>query len=163
MKVTFAPNGYLQIDDARLIFRNFRGEGSKFNREGDRNFSMYIDDEDIANALMEDKNGYGVGWNVKIKPPREEGDTAFMHMPVKVRFNDRGPNVYLVTGDNMIRLDESNIDILDKIDIASADLDIRPYDDEFSGKPFRSAYLQSLRVVQDLSNDRFAARYADAE
>lgn len=163
MKVTFAPNGYLQIDDARLIFRNFRGEGSKFNREGDRNFSLFIDDEDIANALMNDTNEYGVGWNVKIKPPREDGDTAFMHMPVKVRFNDRGPNVYLVTGGNMIRLDESNIDILDKIDIASADLDIRPYDDEFSGKPFRSAYLQSLRVVQDLSNDRFAARYADAE
>lgn len=161
MNVTFAPNGILQIDNARLIYRNFSGEGSKFNREGDRNFSLYIDDEDIANAMMEDKNEYGVGWNVKIKPPRDADDTAFMHLPVKVRFNDRGPNVYLVTGDNMVRLDESTIDILDKIDIASADLDIRPYDDEFSGKPFRSAYLQSMRVVQDLSRDRFAARYAE--
>lgn len=161
MKVTFAPNGIMQVDDARLIYRNFRGEGSKFNREGDRNFSLYIDDEDIADAMQNDKNEYGVGWNVKIKPPRDEDDSAFMHLQVKVRFNDRGPNVYLVTGDNMVRLDESNIDILDKIDIASADLDIRPYDDEFNGRPFRSAYLQSLRVVQDLSRDRFAARYSE--
>ena len=64
MNVTFAPRGILQIDDARIIYRNFSGVGSKFNREGDRNFAIYIDDEDIANELRDR------GWNVKIKPPR---------------------------------------------------------------------------------------------
>ena len=89
MKVTFAPKGILQIDDARIIYRNFSGEGSKFNREGDRNFSLIIDDPAIADELV------AQGWNVKIKQPREEGDDPFITLPIKVKFNDRGPNIYL--------------------------------------------------------------------
>ena len=77
MFITFAPKGILQIDDARIIFRNFSGEPSKFNRAGDRNFAVVIPEQDIADALIND------GWNVKIKPPREEGDTPFMYLPEK--------------------------------------------------------------------------------
>lgn len=153
MHITFAPRGILQIDDAKIIYRNFAGVGSKFNREGDRNFSILIEDEETANALLDE------GWNVKIKPPREEGDTPFMHLPVKIKFNDRGPNVYLKTGDVMNRLDEESVACLDDVDILAVDLDIRPYDWEVNGKAGRTAYLQSIHVVQEV--DRFASRYAD--
>ena len=78
MEVRFAPRNILEINDARIIFRNFRGEGSKFNKEGDRNFALVIaggtlDDgkrvmelnsEEMADALMNDTNRFGVGWNV---------------------------------------------------------------------------------------------------
>ncbi len=78
-----------------------------------------------------------------------------MHLPVKVKFNGRGPYIHLQTGHNRVNLDEESIDILDKIDISSVDLDIRPYDDTFGGKPFRSAYLTSILVRQEI-RDRFA-------
>ena len=153
MKITFAPRNILQIDDARIIYRNFAGEASQFNRAGDRNFSVLIEDEQIANELGDH------GWNVKIKQAREEGDTPFMHLPVKVKFNDRGPSVYLVSGSNRVKLDEETIGMLDSIDILGVDLDIRPFDWEVNGKAGRAAYLQSICVTQDI--DRFAQRFEE--
>lgn len=158
MHITFAPRGILQIDDARIIWRNFAGVGDKYNREGDRHFTLIVDNEELADALRNDKNEYGVGWNIRSKPPRDEDEDPFITMKVKVKFNGRGPNIYLKTGDAMNRLDEESIYCLDKIDIASVDLDIRPYDDIVSGKPFRAAYLQSMCVTQAVT-DRFADRY----
>ena len=155
MNVTFAPRGILQIDDARIIYRNFSGVGSKFNREGDRNFAIYIGDEDVANELKDR------GWNVKIKPPREDGDDPFMFLPVKIKFNDRGPSVYLVTGNKKTPLNENTVSCLDDIDILSVDLDIRPYDWDVNGKTGRTAYLQSIWVTQEV--DRFASRMLDDE
>lgn len=153
MNICFAPKGILQIDDARIIFKNFEGRGDKFNREGDRNFSLLIEDENTANALIKE------GWNVKIKPGREEGDDPFMRLPVKVKFTDYGPNVYLITGNRRNELDEESIGCLDNIEIESVDMDIRPYDWEVNGKTGRTAYLQSMEVVQRI--DRFAARYSE--
>lgn len=148
MNITFAPKGILQIDDARIVYRNFSGIGSKYNREGDRNFAVVIDDQEAADALLDE------GWNVKIKQPRDDDEDPFMYLPVKVKFNDRGPNVYLKSGTRQVRLDEESISCLDDIDIIGVDLDVRPYDWEVNGKTGRTAYLQSIRVTQDL--DRFA-------
>lgn len=155
MELTYAPREILQIDDAKIIYRNFAGRGDKYNREGDRNFAIVIPDEKMAKDLIDR------GWNVKIKPPRDEDDDPFMFLPVKVKFNDRGPNVYLVTGKKKNRLKEDTIAYLDDIDILRVDLDIRPYDWEVNGKLGRTAYLQSIQVVQEI--DRFAAAYAEEE
>ena len=155
MHITFAPRGILQIDDARIIYRNFAGAGSKYNREGDRNFAVIIPEKEMADALIAE------GWNVKIKPPRDEDEDPFMFLPIKVKFNDRGPNAYLQTGTRMNRLDEESIAWLDDVDIISVDMDVRPYDWEVNGKAGRTAYLQSIKVVQEV--DRFAARYAEEE
>ena len=151
----------LQVDDARIIFRNFEGRGDKYNREGERNFALLLDDQEIVDALLDDKNEEGVSWNVKIKPPKEEGDSPFMYLPVKVKFNGRGPIVWLISGHRRTRLDEEDVDILDQIDIRSVSMDIRPYDDEINGKAFRAAYLQSMEVIQEI--DRFSARWAEEE
>ena len=155
MHITFAPRGILQIDDARIIYRNFAGAGSKYNREGDRNFAVIIPEKEMADALIAE------GWNVKIKPPRDEDEDPFMFLPIKVKFNDRGPNAYLQTGARMNRLDEESIACLDDVDIISVDMDVRPYDWEVNGKAGRTAYLQSIKVIQEV--DRFAARYAEEE
>ena len=88
MNISF-ERGILQIEDARIIYRNFAGVGSKYNREGDRNFAVIIPNQEIADELIAD------GWAVKIKPPRDEDDSPFMYLPVKIKFNNRGPAAYV--------------------------------------------------------------------
>ena len=157
MNVTFAPRGILQIDDARIIYRNFEGRGDKYNREGDKNFAVIIPDRDICDQLLD------AGWNVRIKPSRheDEHDQDFMYLPVKVKFTDRGPACYLVSGAQEVKLDEESVGIIDDLDILSVNMDIRPYDWEINGKSGRTAYLQSIEVIQKI--DRFAAKYLNRE
>lgn len=155
MKLRFAPRGIIEIDEARIIFRNFSGRGDKYNREGDRNFAVVIETQEMCDALLD------AGWNVRVRPSNENEDESFMYLPVKIKFNDRGPACYLRTGGNKVRLDEDSICCLDNIDIAAVDLDIRPYDWDINGKTGRTAYLQAIHVTQDV--DRFAARYAEEE
>lgn len=166
MHVTFVKGvqgrkGFVEIEDARILWPNFSGEAGKFNREGDREFTLVIPNQEIADSLVNDKNEYGIGWNVKISDPRDPDDDPFIKLRVKVKFNQNGPDVFLITNGKMTRLDEESIGCLDHIEIAYVDLAIRPYDGEINGKPFRSAYLKSLYVTQNV--DRFAARYAEEE
>ena len=152
MKIRFRDN-ILEVEDARIIFRNFSGIGSKFNREGDRNFAVIIPDDDIKDELVEK------GWPVKIKPPRDEDENPFMYLPVKVKFNDRGPGIYLNSGGKVTRLNKDSVGVLDEIDIESVSLDIRPYEWEVNGKTGISAYLQAGEIFQNI--DRFGAKYVE--
>ena len=151
MQIRFRKD-ILEIEDARIIYRNFEGVASKFNREGDRNFAVIIPNDEIKDQLIE------AGWTVKIKPPRDEDDTPFMFMPVKIKFNNRGPAAYLRSGDTVTRLNEDTIGMLDEIDIQSVDMDLRPYDWEVNDKTGRTAYLQAINVIQNI--DRFGDMYS---
>lgn len=157
MEIRFTPNRIVEIDNARICYRNFRGEASRFNREGDRSFSVVIPNEEIADQLT------NYGFNIKVKEPTEEGEQPFMHLKVKVNFNDRGPVVWLVTGNRRNRLDADTAKCLDSIDIRNVNLDIQrgkePW--EMNGRTGYAAYLRSIEVVQEI--DRFSARFAEEE
>lgn len=162
MNLTITNRGIVQIDGARIIFRNFSGRGTQYNREGDRNFCVVIDDEDIANRLIEE------GFNVKIRQPREEGEEPFMYMKVNVKYHPKGseyerlnPVACLISGRNRNMLDEESICCLDGIDIENVDLDLSGSNWNVQGRSGRSAYLSKIYVTQEL--DRFATRYAEDE
>lgn len=165
MELSFGPNGTLIVDDARIAggsYRNFEGRASKFNREGDRSFALILPNQEIVDMLVADVNEYGNAWNVKIRAPKEEGDEPFMFLPVKVKFNEWGPKVYLKSGESVIQLDEETVGMLDDIDISSVDMEIAPSDGMVNGKGYRAAYLRSIWVTQYIRNDdRFASRFAE--
>lgn len=157
MKITRIINqrtgqlSHLEIDDARITYRNFEGRGTDYNKEGDRNFALIIPDLDLAEELREE------GWNVKIKEPRTPDEEPFMFLPVKLAFNGYGPTICLCSGNNERELGPDNVGVLDKARLTRVDLDIRPFDWTRPGASGRSAWLRGLRAYQE--PNRFAARY----
>lgn len=148
---------FLDIENARLIFRNFAGEGTKYNRQGARNFCVVIEDENLVNALREE------GWNVKVLRPREEGDEPTYYLKVNVNFGGaRPPKVTLISGKVRTELTEETIASLDYADISNIDLTIAPYHYELaSGETGISGYLKTMWVT--IEQDPFASKYAEEE
>lgn len=149
----------LKIEGAKLILKNFQGKEKEFNKEGNRNFGVILDD-DLAQQLEAD------GWPVKfLKPlPDDPEQRKTPWLSVKVKFSKReeingNPMAVLITARGKIKLNEENIGQLDWTRIKNADLVINPYSyPSIKGRPGGvSAYLNSIYVT--VEDDDFYEKY----
>ena len=157
----FIERGRVIIEDAEIIFPNFSGRPSKYNKEGDRNFCVIIDNPEVAQQLADE------GWNVRIRRPRNEDDEPRHYIPVAVSFrsfpNIPPADVKLISGANMTHLTEDTIGVLDGAEVVRVDLTIRPryFTDDKTGEDRIKAYLHDMYVT--IAKNRLAEKYAYLE
>lgn len=148
-----ANNKIIAIENARIIFRNLSGEARKYNKAGDRNFNVVLTKEQ-ADLFTEE------GFNVRVRPPRDEdGDPQYL-LQVAVSYKVRPPRVVLITRSGKTELNEDTVGEIDFVDLENVDLTIRPYHWSLdTGASGVKAYLNSMFVT--LLEDEFDEKYRD--
>lgn len=146
------------IEDAQIVFRNFAGREGKYNREGDRNFAVFIDDPKQVKEFEDE------GWNVRYLQARDEGEEDRAYLSVSVAYGKgQPPRIVMITpresGDVRTDLTEETVESLDWVEYKKADMVLNPYQWSVSGKSGVKAYLKTLFITLDL--DDLEAKYAD--
>lgn len=140
------------IEDARLMFRNFAGREREFNSAGDRNFCILLEPH-MAEQLRHD------GWNVKELKVKEEGETPQAYIQVTVNYSKgRPPRCVLISSRGRNDLGADEVEILDVVDIARADVSLNPYHWEVRDNKGVKAYLKSIYVTAQ--EDELDIKYA---
>lgn len=150
-------DGTVLIEDAKVVWRNFKGEQTTFNSLGDRNFCVLLDEE-TAQTLSKD------GWNVKRTKDREvDGEviTGDYYIQISVGFKVQPPKLVMigsVTKKKTI-LDEGLCGLLDDVDIVTTDLIFRPYHWTVRDQSGIKAYVKSLYMT--IEEDYLDIKYSD--
>lgn len=156
----------VKIENARILFRNFEGREDKYNKLGDRNFCVLLD-EVQAKELAED---YGL--NVKSLKSREEGDPEEFYLKIAVSYKIKPPKLVMLTtranpevegGVEVVRSDigQENCHVFDWVDIEKTDLVFTASPWEVGEKSGIKAYAQSVWVT--IAEDELDRKYADVK
>lgn len=145
-------DGNLIIENAEVLFLNFSGIEGQYNRKGDRNFCIVLEEE-LAAQMARD------GWNIKTLKPREEGEPGRPYIQVAVGYKSRPPHIVMITSKGRTALGEDEVAILDWIDIKNVDLIIHPSEWSVNGKSGIKAYLKTFFVTMD--EDYLVLKYND--
>ena len=133
----------LVLENMQILFHNFTGLKGPYNDQGDRTFSILIEDVDLADDLA------NLGWAVK--PLKSEPDEEVnWHLPVKVNFNSAHPPQIVKVSPSTRRkviLTADTVEVLDVLDIDYVDVVLNPYSWTVNDKSGIKAYLRSMYVM----------------
>lgn len=126
IKYTILEGNKLKIENLsnrNIIFRNFSGKPTQYNKNGDLKFTLVINDPETAQKLV------SYGWNVKVKPPRNEGEDPFCTLDVRIRLDLEWarPKIKQFTRTGSVWIDEANIKNFDDAEFETVDLVLRQY------------------------------------
>lgn len=158
------PN--LEIINAKIKFKNFTGVERRnpntnkiVNREGDRNFSVQIDDYDLAQELKR------TGHNVTIMEPDGETYTEpLCTLKVHVDYEKAHwwpVSIWLITKKEKKLLTEETIDTLDRLNIDHVNLLARQHEWEVNGSTGIKCHVSQMAVYAE--EDDFEERFAQWE
>ena len=126
IKYTVLEGNKLKVENLsnrNIIFRNFSGRPSQYNKNGDLKFTLVINEPETAQKLASH------GWNVKCKPPKNEGDEPFCTLDVKIRLDLEWarPKIKMFTRTGSVWINEDNIKLFDDAEFETVDLVLRQY------------------------------------
>lgn len=122
---TILENNRLKIENLSnrdIIYRNFSGKPSQYNRNGNLKFSIVIDPAMSAKLAKE-------GWNVKTRPGKNNDEEEFCTLEVRVRFDlsFARPKIKQFTRGGSVTINEHNIANFDDAEFECADIVLRQY------------------------------------
>jgi len=151
-KVRIMDDGTVQVDDAKIRFKNFEGRPTKFNPKGGvRSFLWVIEDEEVADELKD------MGFTGVKEYRNNDGDIVWQ-LDIKIRFNDKGPIIYMASRGKKIRLREEDDKALAKLDevyISRFDFDFAPHGYDGRDGHTQTAYLRSAKATLFEYGSRF--------
>lgn len=140
----------IQLDDVRILFRNFTGLEGDYNAAGDRNFRVCLSDELAKQLQLE-------GWNVRYLKPRDVDDVPQAILEVSVKYGAFPPDIRIVANGKVTRLTKDTVNLIDSADLERADIIISGYDWTMRGKSGKKAYLDVGYFV--VRTNELAKRY----
>lgn len=143
----------LVFKDAVIRFQNFSGRAKINNPEGQRRFSIVVDDETAA--MLADM---GITVSEYVAPD----ESVVKTVKVKITYGSPyypDPKVYTTTSGGSVLHDERTIGTLDNEEFEKLDIQVRVGTWKYNGKTGKTLYLQSLYAT--LVEDVLANEYRD--
>lgn len=148
------------IENAQILFRNFKGKEGQYNKPGQRNFIVLLDEDMVRHleTLADD-------WNIKVLTPREDADPGEQpqpFLPIELRYDvGTPPRVVLITSQGRRNLEEHEVSDIDDVNIINVDLAFRGSHWDVNGRSGTKAYLRSIYVT--IEEDYLELKYAHLE
>lgn len=155
----------INLRNARITFRNFKGEDDGFNDNHARYFSILLDDEmasefaDMGLKVKYPKPNPNIDPSNDIRKPTLQVFLANNSEPLKPHVR-----LFIVDEDVVRRVDNADlaqIGNLDSMRIESVKVSIQPSAWEFKGRSGIKCYVNTLYIKLAPTLDPFAAEYAD--